>query len=123
MYTSKKLGSEFNIKDATKKQHCFDLVYKAKCPAEGCNATYIGEVGRRFLERIHDHNGKDKKSHVFQHAVKSKHPNVDIHDFSILNKGFRNNTFKRRVSEALFIKELKPSLNAQVKSVPLKLLN
>ena len=30
---------------------------------------------------------------------------------------------KRKLSEALFIKELKPTLNKKEKSVPLKLLN
>ena len=111
MHTSKKLGSVFNIKDATKKEHCFYWDHQAKCPADNCKDTYVRVPTSliRFLERIHDHNSKDKKSHVFQHSVKSKHPNVDIDDFRILSKGFRNNTFKRRISEALFIKELKLS--------------
>ena len=37
--------------------------------------------------------------------------------------GYRNNTMKRKLSEPLFIKELKPTLNKQEKSLPLKLFN
>ena len=36
---------------------------------------------------------------------------------------YRNNNKKRKIAEALFIKEYKPPLNVQEKSVPLKLLN
>ena len=32
VYTSTKLGSNFNIKDITKKEHKCDLVYSVKCP-------------------------------------------------------------------------------------------
>ena len=123
VYTATKLGSCFQIKDETALHHRFDLVYEAKCPDSNCNASYVGEVGRRFIRRIHDHAGKDKKSHVLKHSIKRGHNNVDIADFRILAHGFRSNRFKRRISEALFIKQLKPSINSQEKSVPLKLFN
>ena len=37
--------------------------------------------------------------------------------------GFKNNSFKRKISEALLIKQIKPSLNVQEKSLELKLFN
>ena len=43
-------------------------------------------------------------------------------DFVILSNGFRNNTVKRKISEALWIKDLQPTLNRQEKSIELKLL-
>ena len=46
-------------------------------------------------------------------------PNKNV---KILGKGYRTN-FKRRVSEALFIKELKPDLNKQKDAFKLKLYN
>ena len=42
-------------------------------------------------------------------------------DYEIVGTGYRNNTMKRQLSEALFIKELKLILSKQEKSLPLKL--
>ena len=44
-------------------------------------------------------------------------------DFVILSSGFQNNTVKRKISEALWIKDLKPTLNRQEKSIELTLFN
>ena len=44
-----------------------------------------------------------------------------MEDFEILNKGFtRRKQKKKKISEALFIKENNPSLNRQEKSFPFK---
>ena len=37
--------------------------------------------------------------------------------------GFKNNSFKRKISEALLIKEINPSVNVQEKSIELKFFN
>ena len=60
VYSSTKDGFKFNIKDITKKEHKHDLVYSVKCPEETCNETYNGETGRRLVERIDEHRGKNK---------------------------------------------------------------
>ena len=44
-------------------------------------------------------------------------------DYEIVGTGYRINTMKRKLSEALFIKELKLILSKQEKSLPLKLFN
>ena len=62
-YTAKRLGSVFGIKDKTQKCHEHNIVYSVKCP--DCDDTYIGESGRRLDERITEHSGKDKTSHIF----------------------------------------------------------
>ena len=123
VYTSTKLGSNFNIKDITKKEHNHNLVYSVKCLEETCNETYSGETGRRLVERIDEHRAKDKNSHVYQHSVNSNHALVTLDDFTILNSGYKHNKFKRKISEALFIKSNRPNLNKQDTSVPLKLFN
>ena len=41
------------------KKHKHDLIYKAQCPDLNRDETYIGEIGRRFSERIIDHSGCD----------------------------------------------------------------
>ena len=81
VYTRTKLGYNFNIKDITKKEHKHDLVYSLKCPEETCNETYYGEAGSRLTERIDEHRGKDKNSHV--HSVNSNHALVTLDDFTI----------------------------------------
>ena len=84
-----------------------------------CTDNYLGESARRISERVIDHGGRDKKSHLFRHAVVNEHRN----DFKIIGSSFRSNTFKRKIAEALLTKELRPTLNIQEKSVELKLSN
>ena len=43
--------------------------------------------------------------------------------FKNIAKNFKNNKWKRKISESLWIKDLRPTLNAQDKSVSLKLFN
>ena len=83
VYTGTKLGSNFNIKDITKKEHKHDIVYSVKRPEETFNETFNGE-----------HGGKDKNSHVYQHSVNSNHALVTLDDFAILNLGYKYNKFK-----------------------------
>ena len=121
MYTGTKLCSSFQIKDKKKFNHKHDLVYYVKCPE--CQEDYIGEIGRRVQERICDHSGKNSKSHMLKHSVENDHKRVFFEDFRILRNGYTNSKIKRKISEALFIKELHPSLNTQETSVLLLLYN
>ena len=68
IYNGTKLTSKFNIKGKISKEHKHDLICKAQCPDLNCDETYIGEIGRRFSERIIDHSGRDDKSHLYEHA-------------------------------------------------------
>ena len=58
LYSGTKLSSKFQLKDQAKKdpQH---VVYYVKCPEEQCTEDYTGETGRRLIERVKDHSGKD----------------------------------------------------------------
>ena len=122
-YTGKKLSTCFNIKNQTTFEHHHDIVYYGKCLEVDCTDNYIGVASRRVSERIIDHNGRDRKSHLFRHSVENNHKNVERQDFKILGKGYRNNAMKRKISEALYCRELKPTLNVQEKSIDLKLFN
>ena len=88
-----------------------------------CDETYIGEIGRRFSERIMDLCGRDDKLHLYVHAEKTGHENVNIDHFEILPNGYKNNRFKRKLAEALHVKHERPTLNIQAQSVPLKLFS
>ena len=121
VYTGTKLSSQLrNIKDPTPFEEQHNIVYHSFCSAENCNENYIGEITRRLDERVKDHNGRDCNSHLFKHLVESRHDPVLKNDFRIIGKGYMNNTSRRKITEALFIKKMKP-LNIQEKSVKLEL--
>ena len=105
VYTGKKLGSFFSIKDETKKQHQHDLIYYTECPESTCSENYIGEVARRLQERVDEHAGKDNESNVLQHTHQSGNTTVSVDNFRIAKKGFKNQKMKRRIPEALLIKK------------------
>ena len=123
IYNSNKLSSKFNIKDKTNILHLNDLTYSVSCPDPTCGSQYIGETARRLNERIKEHSGRDNKSHMYKHTLDTGHPAVSQSDFKVLGQGYRNRKYKRKISEALLIKELRPSLNRQENSVPLQLFN
>ena len=124
VYTETKLSSQLrNIKNPTLFEEQHDIVYHSFYSAENCNENYSSESARRFDERMKDHNGRDHNSYLFKHSVKSTHDPVLKNDFRIIGKGYRNNTSRRKIAEALFIKKMKPSLNIQDKSVKLELFN
>ena len=57
------------------------------------------------------------------HSIEANHPTVTLDNFTILSSGYCNRKFKGKVSESLFIKQNKPTLNKHDTSVPLKLFN
>ena len=122
-YTGRKLGSKLQIKDLTKNQHEHDLIYYSKCPEPNCDKDYLGETGIIIIEREADHCGKDKQSHLLKYALISNHPVVDLKDLNIIDKNYHGNKYESKISEALYIKQYRPFLNAQEHSVQLKLFN
>ena len=121
-YKSTKLSTKFPVKDKTDFQHKNNVVYHSKCPSEGCHENYIGETNRRIVERIQDHNNTDKFSHLLKHARKKGHTHVCENDFKILGNNYQSN-IKRKISESLHIRQLKPTLNTNEKLIPLYLFN
>ena len=111
------------MKDKTVFNHEHDIVYYAKCPEKSCPHDYVGESGRRVLERVKDHNGRNTSSRIFKHCAADDHQFVSCDDLKIVGRSYRNNKRKRKIAEALLVKNLKPSLNVQEKSVVLKLFN
>ena len=112
------------IKDKTKDQHKQDLVCYSKCPQPTCNEDYLEKTGRRIIKRSADHCGKDNQSHLLGHAyMNNNDKTVDLKDFKIIDSSYHSNRFKRKISEALYIKQYKPCLNTQEQSVQLKHFN
>ena len=81
----------------------------------------MGESARRMTVRIKYHDGRDHTSQVSNHNIERSHKNVSTIDFKIIDKNFHNNKRKRKIAEALWIKDLRPTLNTQEKSIQLKL--
>ena len=65
---------------------------------------------------------KREKSYLLKHSRKKKHQHLWESDFKVLGMSYQSN-FKRKIREALFIKQLKPSPNVKEKSVQLHLYN
>lgn len=122
VYKSSKLASKFKIKDKVNFIHKNNIVYLCRCPEDSCIETYIGETNRRIQERILDHNGRDKNSHVYKHSNNVNHKHVWLDDFEILDSNYTS-TYKRKLSESLFIKKYNSTLNTQENSVKLNLFN
>ena len=122
IYESGKLSSKFPTKDKAEFQYQNNLVYYRKCPNDQCKEDYVEESDRRIGERIIDHNKREKNSHLLKHSHDAGHNHVWYKDFKVLCTNYRF-TFKRKISEALFIKQLKLSLNVKEKSIELHLYN
>ena len=93
--------------------HEHDLIYHVKCPEESYTDGSIGESGRRVIEHVKDHNGREKSSHLLRHSVVKNHTEVLVNNFKVIGWNYRNNVRKRKVAEALLIKQFRPTLNVQ----------
>ena len=119
--TGTKLSKRFNIKDKVDGKHLSNFIYRHDCQNKKCKTgDYIGETGRRRIIRTSEHGGKDKKSWIHKHSSTTKHPKAKDANFEVLATNYGNRR-KRRIAEAMFIRDLKPSLNKQKESYKLGL--
>ena len=118
--TGTKLSSHFNVKDKVDEKHVSNFIYYRECKNKTCKDDYICETARRKAVRTKDHGGHDKNSWIFKHSSSTRHPRAKDNDFKILGRNYENRR-KRRLAEAMFIRDLKPSLNKQKESYKLTL--
>ena len=122
-----KTKSFFNHKDIVPSAWCSDIVYMFKCAI--CENCYLGSSNRSLALRVSEHQGKSYRTkqlvaRPLQSAVRDHCENlcskmVSKEEFSVIYRG-RNN-IDIRIAESLLIKELKPSINDEISSYPLKL--
>ena len=55
-----------------------------------CLESYNDETGKRSIEIVTEHSGKDLNSHMFKHSMGVNHPTVTLDDFNVLGSGDRN---------------------------------
>ena len=77
-YTDQKLNCRFQIKEKINEKHKHDLIYYTKCPEASCTEDYLGETGRRIIERVADYAGKYKQSHLLKHVLLRNHRRLDL---------------------------------------------
>ena len=90
VFTSEKLRCAFSTKDPYQSEHLSKVVYKFVCAS--CYAT-----------RIDKHFGKNKKSHIYQYLMSSKHclDKCSKDCFSVLDTA--NTKHQLRIKESLYI--------------------
>ena len=111
-YSASQLSREFNIKSKIKHDHHHCVTYYIKCPVETCREDYIGETGRILSERLIDHSGRDKNSHVLKHCIEKVHKLPSLEDVMGLGTNYEKKKFRRKISEPLYIREKRSLLNA-----------
>ena len=104
------------------KQDKHDLFSFNSCLSTNCTYSYKGETGRCLSESVLDYTGRGTKSHIVSHCSNSDHETVNFKNFKILSMGYKNNTYRWRISEALLEKQHRQSLSVQNNSVLLELL-
>ena len=73
-YSETRLSSKFTtIKVETVKKHQHDIVYYIKYPESQYLEDYNGETSQRLPKRVLNHDGRDVKSHLVNHAIKKCH--------------------------------------------------
>ena len=66
-YKAKRLSLSFNLKDKIEKKYQYNVVYPVDYP--DCDNFYIGESRQRIEERVFNHAGRDRNSHVYKHSI------------------------------------------------------
>ena len=122
-----RLGNNFHFKDQIPKDLTPGVVYKFQCGVY--NESYYGECMRHLNVRIGDHVGispltikqvKPKNSSVPDHLLFCN-TSASYDDFSI--RTFENKNFLLELKESLLILRNKPSLNRNITSAPVYLLD
>ena len=96
-----------HVKDKTYKFKKCGGVYHIQC--EGCDQDYIGETGRTLETSVKEHNVMGRSSSaIHEHCNTSGH-SIDPNNTTIITSDDSN--LKRRVKEAIEIKQRRSSLN------------
>ena len=121
--THTRISPFFRFKDPIPNALVSNIIYSYSCPS--CNARYIGETDRHSKVRWGEHlgisffTGQSVKglSTAIKDHLKLNKCESDFKDFSVI--GCESNRSLRELKESLFINQLKPNLNKQVKSAKL----
>ena len=126
-YNNYKIKNFCNHKDRLDPKNTSMVVYKFTCPS--CQLVYVGSTIKTLEQRVFEHLGtsyrtgrallKPVQSSIRLHCHSTCKCNFNTTNFEILYKG--NYQDEIRIAESLLIKQLKPTLNAESSSIPLRL--
>jgi len=94
-----------HVKDKTDKLKKCGVVYYIKC--EQCNNDYVGETGRSLDIRLKEHTARSNSA-IHEHCSHTGHK-IEPKNTKIIAS--EDTHIKRRVKEAIAIKQRRPSLN------------
>ena len=83
-------------------------VYQIVCP--GCNACYVGQTSRHLTTRFQEH--LKPSAPVHKHVIKKCNKVIAIEDVEILKMSSRGEIYLETL-EALFMEEIKPTINTK----------
>ena len=128
--SGKRLGSFFSFKDKVSLNVRSLILYKFTCSS--CNSAYIGKTKRHFLVRMFEHlgislrtgqkytyNPKNSNNTTVLNHINCGQCNATLDNCRVI--GSARNDFLLCLKESLLIQLYKPSLNKNVKSMPLSL--
>ena len=115
-FSSFKVGSLLSVKNPIPSGLRSCVFYKFSCA--GCAAC---ETTRHFSTRVREHLETGRASHILKHLEGSKECRsaCSLNGFATIDQA--SSRFALKIKEALHILWKKPTLNAQVKHVNLKL--
>ena len=99
-----------SLKSTVPKMLKSNVVYQIKCPR--CNACYVGKTSRHLTERIREHKSKSNGP-VRKHLMKCGVDKDEVDENTSILATALENAFQLSILEALFIRELKPSMNTK----------
>ena len=99
-----------SLKPTVPKMLKSNVVYKIKCPR--CNACYVGKTSRHLTDRIREHKSKSNGP-VRKHLMKCGVDKDEVDENTVILATAVENAFQLSILEALFIRELKPSMNTK----------
>ena len=119
IFTTKRIGSYFSLKDSFGREMLSNVVYKFDCAS--CNACYVGKTSLRHIDRSREHLHTDKTSAVYKHLRMSAACLAanDEQSFSLLDSA--PTPYQLSIKEALYIERFKPGLNIQKKTMKVEL--
>ena len=94
-----------HVKDPTDKLKKCGVIYHIKC--NECDHDYVGETGRQLDIRMKEHMAKTSSA-IHEHCDSTGHT-FNPSESKVLSS--EDNFWKRKVKEAIEIKQRKPSLN------------
>ena len=117
IHNTNKLKQQFLVEDRQRQLTRSNIVYRVNC---SCGTFYIGQNRRNLVKRLEEHQSSPN-SEVYNHLQSNPSHKVDFNNPQILTSC--PDKHKLLILKSLYIQLLKPNLNFDSSSYPLRLFN